>query len=240
MLTERQNQIMGAVRNLAALASGLVVAYGVANDTTWQAVVGFAIAALTAFFAWQAHALTFDSVLSVARAGVSAIAAYLAFRGWDGQGQFEQFATSALALAPTLWSVYLHRPRALNTGVGGVGANPAGGGNVLPSIMLGFFLTPLALGLALTIAGCEKYNSALNQVAAGVAATDNALAGLARNNLPAACAIVAVAEGYFVQLKPRLSAENARIGDQARSAAAAICEAPPTNAAESIAALFKA
>jgi len=238
MLPERQQQALGAARNLFSLLGGVVLAYGAANDATWQQVTGFGMTALMAFFSWRAHELTMDSLLGVLRAGVAAVAAYFSFRGWEGAGQIEQAGALIVALTPPLFSIYVHRPRALNAGDGGVGPNPAGR-NVLPSLAVGFFLAPLALSLALLVSGCEKYNSTLNQIAAGVAATDNALAALARNDIPTACGIIAVAETYFAQLRPHISADKVRIEQQAEEAVAAICNDPPRNTAEAFRTLLK-
>ena len=58
---------------------------------------------------------------------------------------------------------------------------------------------------------------------------DNALATLAKNDIPAACTIVGVAEGYFNELQSKLSA--AEIADEQKAALVvkAICDNPPTN-----------
>jgi|ERR1700719_3187705 len=60
-------------------------------------------------------------------------------------------------------------------------------------------------------------------------AINNTLATLAKNDIPAACTIVAVAEGYFSELETKLSA--AEISDEQKAALAvkAICDNPPTN-----------
>lgn len=237
MLTERQNQIMGAVRNLLALAGGVAVAHGLANDGVWTAGTGFAVAALMALFSYRAHELTLASLLGVGRAGVAAVSAYFAFRGWDGADRIEQIAAGAFTLAPTIWSIYLHRPQALNTGEDGKGAAASGSGNVAMA-----FLAPIALAivLALPLAGCTvPGGNILLQAAAGVAAADNALAGLAANSIPRACGIIEVAKGYFAELKPRISADKVRLEQQAEAIIAPICANPPANTAEALHTLFR-
>ena len=76
-----------------------------------------------------------------------------------------------------------------------------------------------ALALAFSTSGCNSTTTSIN----------NTLATLAKNDIPAACAIVAVAEGYFSELEGKLSA--AEIADEQKAARAvkAICDNPPTN-----------
>lgn len=71
-------------------------------------------------------------------------------------------------------------------------------------------------------------------------AINNTLATLAKNDIPTACAIVAVAEGYFNELESKLSA--AEIADEAKAASAvnAICANPPTNITSAFASLLAA
>lgn len=89
-----------------------------------------------------------------------------------------------------------------------------------------------ALALAcLAVAGCQT---------TGVTTANNALASLAKNDLPAACAIVSVAEGYFATLKPQISAKNQKIEAQAAAVAATICNNPPADLATAFVDLFAA
>jgi len=80
---------------------------------------------------------------------------------------------------------------------------------------------PAAFVLALLASACN--------VSSDVTAANNALATLASNDIPTACAIVTVAEGYFAQLRGQLSA--AEIADEAKAALVvnSICANPPTN-----------
>ena len=91
---------------------------------------------------------------------------------------------------------------------------------------------PAAFVLALLAAACN--------VSSDVTAANNALATLASNDIPAACAIVTVAEGYFVQLESKLSA--AEIADEAKAALVlnSICASPPTNVAAAFGSLLTA
>ncbi|HEY3719265.1 MAG TPA: hypothetical protein VGL41_03905 [Roseiarcus sp.] len=86
---------------------------------------------------------------------------------------------------------------------------------------------------AIPLAGC-------NSVSSGVTAANNALATLASNDIPTACAIVTVAEGYFAQLKSRLSATE--IADEAKAALVvnSICANPPTNISAAFGSLLTA
>ena len=79
----------------------------------------------------------------------------------------------------------------------------------------------LAACLALPLlAGCN--NSTTTSI-------NNTLATLAKNDIPAACAIVAVAEGYFSELEGKLSATEIADEQKAALAVKAICDNPPTN-----------
>src|SRR5271156_1137867 len=80
---------------------------------------------------------------------------------------------------------------------------------------------PAVFVLALLVSACN--------VNSDLTAANNALATLASNDIPTACAIVTVAEGYFAQLERKLSA--AEIADEAKAALVvnSICANPPTN-----------
>jgi hypothetical protein len=79
-----------------------------------------------------------------------------------------------------------------------------------------------ALAFVFSVSGC-------NSASTDVALANNALATLAKYDIPTACSIIAVAEGYFSQLRSDLSA--AEIADETKAANAVniICNAPPTN-----------
>lgn len=90
----------------------------------------------------------------------------------------------------------------------------------------------LALCLALPLlAGCNNSTTT---------AINNTLATLAKNDIPTACAVVAVAEGYFNELESKLSA--AEIADEAKAALAvsAVCKNPPADIASAFASLLAA
>lgn len=75
---------------------------------------------------------------------------------------------------------------------------------------------------ALALSGC-------NGVVSGVSATNDTLAHLAQNDIPAACSIITTAEGYFETLAPKIAAANKVKYTQAKTVVADICANPPTN-----------
>ena len=81
----------------------------------------------------------------------------------------------------------------------------------------------------LALAGCNG--------SAPVAAV-NSLATLAKNDIPAACAIIKVAEGYFAVAKPFVPASAVTAEATAEAAVAAICNNPPTDVASAFAVLL--
>lgn len=87
---------------------------------------------------------------------------------------------------------------------------------------------------ALVLAGAIALSSAGCNIVA-----DNALASLSKNSIPTACGIIGVAEGYFHQLEPRISAENIAIERKAAAAVKVICDNPPTNTAEAFSTLLQ-
>ena len=72
-------------------------------------------------------------------------------------------------------------------------------------------------GMLLALAGCNNTPTAVN----------NTLATLAKNDIPAACAIIAVAEGYYQQIVPTPGPAVVT----AEAAVGAICKNPPTDLA---------
>lgn len=85
-------------------------------------------------------------------------------------------------------------------------------------------ITIIVCGLAL--AGC---NNEWAKISAAVGQIDNTLAQLSGNSIPKACAIIAVADSYFQDLKGNISAKNIAIEAKAMAAAQVICNNPPTN-----------
>ena len=96
----------------------------------------------------------------------------------------------------------------------------------------------LVAALSLSLAGCN-YASFMNGVNADVTATNTTLANLAANDMPTACGIVAVAEGYFHQLDNRVSAANIAIEARAEASVKVLCDNPPSNIAQVGAAIAK-
>lgn len=89
----------------------------------------------------------------------------------------------------------------------------------------------LLLALALSISGC-------NGTSTTVASVDNALASLAKNSIPAACAIINVAEGYFTTLQADIPPADVAAEQVAVAAVAAICNNPPSDIAGAFAVLL--
>lgn len=89
----------------------------------------------------------------------------------------------------------------------------------------------LALSLVLALGGCTSTNWGKISTAVGntIAATNNTLANISENSLPAACGIVRVADGYFQQLKGRISADKIAIEAKAMASVNVICNNPPKN-----------
>ena len=64
--------------------------------------------------------------------------------------------------------------------------------------------------LGLSLVGCNA-NSEWTKISAAVGTVDNTLAQLSGNSIPKACAIIAVADSYFQDLKANISAKNIAI-----------------------------
>jgi hypothetical protein len=92
----------------------------------------------------------------------------------------------------------------------------------------------LALACLPALAGCQSTS--------GVTTVNNTLASLAANDIPTACGIVAVAEGYFAQVKATGKLSAAEIADEAKaaSAIAVVCNNPPTSIAAAFGTLLNA
>lgn len=100
-----------------------------------------------------------------------------------------------------------------------------------------------SLALAGSLVACNP-SSEFGKISVGVSnvlkGADNALARLAANDIPAACGIIGVAEGYFHQLEDRISQANVNIERKAEAAVKAICDNPPASTAQALKALFNA
>jgi hypothetical protein len=89
----------------------------------------------------------------------------------------------------------------------------------------------LCLALPLLAGGCN--NSAVTSV-------NNTLATLAKNDIPTACAIINVAEGYFANVKALVPTAALTAESTAAAVVATICASPPTDLASAFAALLNA
>jgi len=85
-----------------------------------------------------------------------------------------------------------------------------------------------AFAASLALTGC---NQALTNFNNGVTTANNTLANLAANDIPTACGIIKVAEGYFAQLKSKIPATAVADEAKAEIVVNGICANPPTNVA---------
>lgn len=76
---------------------------------------------------------------------------------------------------------------------------------------------------------------AVSACAGTITTINNDLATLSNNSIPAACGIVTVAEGYFNELKPTISASNQAIEAKAAAAVNVLCQNPPSNITQALA-----
>ena len=99
-----------------------------------------------------------------------------------------------------------------------------------------------SIGFAVALAGCNT-DGGMSKLTVAVSdtigKTNNVLARLSGNEIPAACAIIDVAKGYFRALEPRISAKNIAIERQAEASVAVICDNPPANVSQAMATLLK-
>ncbi len=97
--------------------------------------------------------------------------------------------------------------------------------------------------LAATLAACNPQGG-MEKLTVAVQTTltraDNALARLAANDIPAACSIIGVAEGYFHQLEDRISPANIAAERKAEAIVKAVCDNPPASTAQAFGTLFRA
>ena len=83
----------------------------------------------------------------------------------------------------------------------------------------------LALATLLLLGGCRVATAPV-----GAPTVNHTLLALSYFNIPTACGIVSVAEGYFQQLKPRISSVNRMKFAKAAARANEICIKPPADA----------
>ena len=94
--------------------------------------------------------------------------------------------------------------------------------------------------LTLAVAGLAGCNQALTTINADITAANNALANLAANDIPAACGIVSVAEGYFADVKSLVPAKAVAAEAKAAAVVAGICARPPADLGAAFATLMTA
>lgn len=94
----------------------------------------------------------------------------------------------------------------------------------------------IAGGLALSLAGCAP----VGQVLVAVPEIDNALAKLAAGDIPRACGIISVAEGYYANVKAYVPARQQAIAAKAAAAVDVVCRNPPTNVVAAFGTLMRA
>jgi predicted small secreted protein len=84
--------------------------------------------------------------------------------------------------------------------------------------------------VAAPLAGCET----VSEVGSAVSSANAMLAHLSQYDIPAACGIINVAEGYFEALAPKISAANKTRYQTAKTVVANICANPPSNVLSAI------
>ena len=88
----------------------------------------------------------------------------------------------------------------------------------------------LALSAALAMSGCQSTLTTAN----------NNLAAISNNQIAVACPIIKVAEGYFANVKSKVSALAVTREAQAAAVVDTICANPPTDVATAFTDLFNA
>lgn len=87
----------------------------------------------------------------------------------------------------------------------------------------------LGLGAAIVpLAGCAGTGTS---VTGAITSANNALATLASNDIPTACTIISVAQGYFANVKTLVPASAVSAEAKAAAIIAPICANPPSNVA---------
>lgn len=81
---------------------------------------------------------------------------------------------------------------------------------------------------------------ALSGCGSTVTSVNNTLAKLANNDIPRACSIISVAEGYFAAVKVLVPAPQRAIEEAAEAVINPICAAPPADVAAAFSTLMAA
>ena len=107
--------------------------------------------------------------------------------------------------------------------------------------------------VALALAGCAQSPGGLNTAEGEVlskavslvvpanvnAKVANNLAVLSGGNVQVACGVIQVAQGYFDNVKPKVTTKALQVEATAEKVVADICNNPPTDTTSAIATLFK-
>ena len=107
-VTPNSDQIAGIVRNVLAIASGVIISHGFVNSQVWESLSGFIVTLVVFGWSIQVHQLTIQSFLGVIRAGCAAIGGYLLFKGIGNQATIDQVSTLLITLVPIVWSASVH------------------------------------------------------------------------------------------------------------------------------------
>ena len=111
-------------------------------------------------------------------------------------------------------------------------------------------ITAAVLALsALALSGCAQVQTGATDVAdvvgaaitrgeTDVALFNNTLANLAANDIPKACGIIAVAEGYYANVATWVPVAQPTQERPAAAAVKVICDKPPTNIFQAFASLY--
>lgn len=94
--------------------------------------------------------------------------------------------------------------------------------------------------IALTCAAAALALSGCNNASTTVTNVNNTLAALAKNDVPVACGIIHVAEGYFAAVKGLVPTGAVTAEGVAEATVAVICANPPTDIAGAFATLLNA
>lgn len=140
-------QWIGALRALLAWIGGILVGRGYVSETMWQFLLGTAMSGSTILISVLIvhEPISTDALKGFLRNLLATVGGALQSAGVVTGEQVAQITSAVLLVVPALYSVYVHRPQAINAGERGVGGNPAGGGNVAGALVMAAVLLPLCL-----------------------------------------------------------------------------------------------
>jgi hypothetical protein len=162
-----------------------------------------------------------DYAIALLRTLLQMAGAAITANGLATGEQWSAISGGVLAAASVIWMVWAR----YNTKVVATPAAPTA-----PRLSAHAWLgLPLVAALVLSgaLGGCAS-------VGAAVESSDAALARLSKGSLPAACAIVAVAQGYFETLAPKISATNHARYAAASALAGRVCADRPADTASAL------